>query len=171
MHLQGGLKHAVVSLYLWKCSQEDFVSHLSAYLILKRIWLGGGSGGRQSLTGEKERIIKVEPLFPAQFLCFDRGHSAVGSLGALMCATPGVWVAGWSFADTHTHIYKSVTEYLFWPCLSTNKAKSTGRTYPSSMADNIVSTAAGGLRLTLASLLAGLLSDEAAELAWLALAS
>lgn len=39
------------------------------------------------------------------------------------------------------------------------------------MAENIVSTAAGGLRLTLASLLAGLLSDEAAELAWLALAS
>lgn len=132
----------------------------------------GGSGGRQSLTGEKERIIKVEPLFPAQFLCFDRGRSAVGSLGALMCATPGVWVAGWSFADTHTHTHIQKRYGIFvWPCLSTNKAKSTGRTYPSSMADNIVSTAAGVLRLTLASLLAGLLSDEAAELAWLALAS
>lgn len=128
----------------------------------------GGLGGRQSLTGEKERMIKVEPsssvsLFrPWSFRCGIDGGANVCNTRCLSCGMEFRW---------HTHTYNSVTGYLFWPCLSTNKAKSTGRTYPSSMADNIVSTAAGGLRLTLASLLAGLLSDEAAELAWLALAS
>lgn len=130
----------------------------------------GGSGGRQSLTGEKERMIKVEPLCsvslfrPWSLRCGIDGGANVCNTRCLSCGMEFRW-------HIHTHTYNSVTGYLFWHCLSTNKAKSTGRTYPSSMADNIVSTAAGGLRLTLASLLAGLLSDEAAELAWLALAS
>lgn len=170
MHLQGGLKHAVVSLYLWKCSQEDFVSHLSAYLILKRIWLGGGLRWEAVTDGRKRKNNKSGTLVSSSVSLFRPWSLRCGIAGGANVCNTRCLSCGMEFR-WHTHIYKSVTEYLFWPCLSTNKAKSTGRTYPSSMADNIVSTAAGGLRLTLASLLAGLLSDEAAELAWLALAS